>query len=197
MTIAQLPFVFLFASKNSILSLLWHRGYEKLNFLHRWAGRGVFLSATIHGAFWIRNHLQYKVAILAPGSKEQIGVITYAMLGIIVITSLKPIRYYAYEAFFFLQWVSSISNRQSCLNYELFSVVSFVSFFVLLNYHTPYSVPWIYPPLAFYGLDIIVRLLRYRIREATLVPQGDQMTFVRLSDPIMTPSSDRGSSGVH
>jgi len=102
MAIAQLPFVFLFATKNSVLSLLWQRGYERLNFLHRWAGRGIFVSATIHGAFWIRNHLQYNVPILG-SEKERLGVITYAFLGIIVVTSIKPIRHFAYQVFFYIQ----------------------------------------------------------------------------------------------
>ena len=52
MSVAQLPFVFLFASKNSVLSILSGRGYEKLNFLHRWAGRGMFIESTT-GSFWL------------------------------------------------------------------------------------------------------------------------------------------------
>jgi hypothetical protein len=110
MTIAQLPFVFLFATKNSLLSVLWQKGYEKLNFLHRWAGRGVFLSASLHGGFWIRNHLQYNVPILG-FEKERLGVITYSTLGVIVLTSLKPVRKFAYQVFFYLQY-TNISYRE-------------------------------------------------------------------------------------
>ena len=34
----------------------------------------------------------------------------------------------------------------------------FVAFFVTIRYHTLYAAPWIYPPLAFYGLDLTMRL---------------------------------------
>jgi len=163
MAVAQLPFVFLFATKNNILSLLWQRGYEKLNFLHRWAGRGMFLSATLHGAFWIRNHLQYNVPILGL-DKERLGVLTYAALGTIVLTSLKPIRKFAYQIFFYLH------------------IGAVVAFFVLLNYHTPYSIPWIYPPLALYGMDVLLRLLRYRVKIAELTADDGLMTLLRLED---------------
>ncbi|CAA7261337.1 unnamed protein product [Cyclocybe aegerita] len=59
LALAQLTPIFLLATKNSILSLLLGpgRGYEKLNFLHRWAGRALFVSALVHGALWIRNHV--------------------------------------------------------------------------------------------------------------------------------------------
>jgi hypothetical protein len=102
MTLAQLPFVFLFGTKNNILSLFWQRGYERLNFLHRWAGRGIFLSASLHGGFWIHNHLEYNVPILG-ADKERLGVLTFAALGTIVLTSLRPVRKFAYQLFFYLQ----------------------------------------------------------------------------------------------
>ncbi|KZT58483.1 ferric reductase-like transmembrane component, partial [Calocera cornea HHB12733] len=48
MALALIPPVFLLAAKNSILTLLLSTGYEKLNFLHRWAGRMMFLCALVH-----------------------------------------------------------------------------------------------------------------------------------------------------
>src|SRR4051794_31381313 len=64
--LAQLPIVFLFATKNSVLSLLLGpgNGYEKLNLVHKWAGRGIFLAAVIHGSLWIKNHLETETPIL-------------------------------------------------------------------------------------------------------------------------------------
>lgn len=102
--IAQLPVVFLFGTKNSILSLLLGpgHGYESLNYIHRWSGRTMFLGAAVHGALWIRNHIQYDLPILGQ-QKETSGVATFAMLGIIVLTSLKPVRRYFYQLFFVLQ----------------------------------------------------------------------------------------------
>ncbi|KAJ6542454.1 hypothetical protein DFH09DRAFT_1089006 [Mycena vulgaris] len=60
LTFAQLPRVFLFASRNSPLTvLLLGPGVDntKLNYIHRWAGRVLFLGAIMHGALWISNHI--------------------------------------------------------------------------------------------------------------------------------------------
>lgn len=61
---------------------------------------------------------------------------------------------------------------------EVSSVLTYVSFFVTICYHTIYARPWIYPALAFYALDLLLRLFRYRIKDATLTSVGN-MTIVR------------------
>jgi hypothetical protein len=65
------------------------------------------------------------------------------------------------------------------------SVLAFVAFFVVICYHTIYASPWIVPPLAFYGLDMLMRMFKYRIKDATLTPVDDQMTIV---SPSSLPS---------
>lgn len=57
-------------------------------------------------------------------------------------------------------------------------MLSFTAFFVTICYHTIYASPWIFPPLAFYGLDLLLRMFRHRIKDAVLVPIGNQMTLV-------------------
>lgn len=64
------------------------------------------------------------------------------------------------------------------------SVLGFVAFFITLRYHTLYAAPYIYPPLAFYGLDLLMRLLRYRVKDASLVPIDQNMTLVRTKTQI-------------
>ncbi|KAG2139838.1 iron reductase [Suillus bovinus] len=163
LALAQFPVVFLFATKNSILSLLLGpgNGYEKLNFMHRMAGRAMFLGGCIHGSLWIRNHLQYGLPILGP-QKETSGVASMALLGIIVLTSLRPVRRLFYECFFVIH------------------VLTYVAFFVTICYHTLYASPWIFPPLAFYGADVLLRLFRYRIKDATLTAHDAHMTLIRV-----------------
>jgi ferric-chelate reductase len=46
--VAQVPFVFAFASKNNVISGLLGLGYEKLNFMHRFVARLVVLAANVH-----------------------------------------------------------------------------------------------------------------------------------------------------
>ena len=59
------------------------------------------------------------------------------------------------------------------------STLGYAAFFITICVHTPYAEPWIYPCLAFYGLDLLFRMFRSRVKDAVLVPVGNQMTLVR------------------
>ncbi|KAJ7676603.1 hypothetical protein DFH06DRAFT_1079741 [Mycena polygramma] len=146
LALAQLPPVFLFAMKNSPLALLLGPGvdYAKLNYVHRWAGRGLFLGAIVHGALWIQNHLTYNIPILSR-QKEGSGVAAMGCLCVIVLTSVAPLRRWCYSLFLVVHFLT------------------FPAFFVTICYHTPFATPWIFPPLAFYALDVLLRLLKLRI----------------------------------
>ncbi|KAF8890942.1 iron reductase [Infundibulicybe gibba] len=165
LAIAQLPVVFLFATKNSVLSLLLGpgNGYEKLNYIHRWSGRCMFLGGVLHGSLWINNHLVWDLPILGQ-QKETSGVAALGLLCVIVLSSLKPVRKWCYQVFFIIH------------------TLSFVAFFITICYHTIYAPPWIFPPLAFYGLDIFMRMVRFRIKDARLVPVNNQMTLIHIPD---------------
>jgi ferric-chelate reductase len=60
--------------------------------------------------------------------------------------------------------------------------MSFVAFFVIICYHTPYAVPWIFPPIAFYAMDLALRLFRYRVKDAILESCDTSMTLVHIPD---------------
>lgn len=162
LAVSQLPLLFLLATKNNVLALLMGRGYEKLNFLHRWSGRAVFLAATIHGSLWIRNHLRLNASLTA--EKELRGLTAYAVLCLMVLISLKPIRNAAYQVFF-------VSH-----------IIGFVTFFILICHHTPYAQPWIFPAIAFYGLDMLLRFLRFRFKPATLSATDNQMSMITIDN---------------
>jgi ferric-chelate reductase len=104
MAVAQLPVVFLFSTKNSILSLLLGpgHGYEKLNFIHRWAGRGLFLAVVVHGSLWINQDLKYNLPIIGQ-EKETSGISAFGVLCAIVLTSVLPVRRWFYQGFFVVQ----------------------------------------------------------------------------------------------
>lgn len=106
LALAQLPVVFLFGTKNSVASLLLGpgRGYEKLNYLHKWAGRGLFLGAVVHGSLWINDHLKYDRPILGE-QKETSGVAALGVLCVIVLSSLRVVRRWLYQSFFVIQYV--------------------------------------------------------------------------------------------
>jgi len=165
MAVAQLPVIFLFATKNSILSVLLGpgHGYEKLNIIHRWSGRMLFLSAAVHGTMWIHQHLTYNLPILGQ-QKETSGIASFSLLCIIFLSSLRPVRRFFYQGFFMIH------------------VLGYSAFFITICTHTPYASPWIFPPIAFYGLDLLLRMFKFRIKDATLVPVGKQMTLINVHD---------------
>ncbi|KDQ19799.1 hypothetical protein BOTBODRAFT_152296 [Botryobasidium botryosum FD-172 SS1] len=165
LAIAQLPAVFLFAMKNNPLSLLLGKGYEKLNFLHRWSARSMFLVATVHGSLWINNRITNgQRDSLTTGTKELRGITAYSLLFMTVVFSLRPIRQRAY-VFFFISHVIGIS-----------------AFFIVICYHTPYATPWIFPAITFYAFDLVTRMLRYRVKDAVLEAVGNQMTLIHIPD---------------
>lgn len=49
-------------------------------------------------------------------------------------------------------------------------------------YHTLEAIPWIFPALAFYGFDHLLRMFHLRIKDAVLVPCDKQMTLVHIQD---------------
>ncbi|KZT51057.1 hypothetical protein CALCODRAFT_504005 [Calocera cornea HHB12733] len=165
MVLSLIPPVFLLSTKNSLLAFLLSVGYEKLNFLHRWAGRMMLVLAVVHGGLWINNRIVSDMAYLIwTEDKERRGLATISTLFLIVLTSIRPIRRLAWQFFFASH------------------VALYVAFFVCLNYHTPYAVPWIFPALAFYGWDLAVRLLRFRMKDANVLPVDDQMTLIHIPD---------------
>ncbi|KAJ7710433.1 hypothetical protein B0H17DRAFT_1847 [Mycena rosella] len=147
LALAQLPPVFLFASKNSPLTaLLLGPGvdYTKLNYIHRWSGRLLFLGALVHGTLWINNHIVWDLPILSQ-QKEGSGVAALGTLCVLVLSSLAPVRRLCYSGFLVIHFLT------------------FPAFFVTICYHTIYAPPWIFAPLAFYGADLLLRLLRFRV----------------------------------
>ena len=59
------------------------------------------------------------------------------------------------------------------------STLGYAAFFITVCVHTPYAEPWIFPCLAFYGFDLLFRMIRSRVKDAMLIPVGNQMTLVR------------------
>jgi ferric-chelate reductase len=166
LAIAQLPVIVLLSLKSPLPLpvLLPSLSYEHYNFLHRWAGRTCWLAATVHGSLWINQYIRQDMMHLLKGDKAVRGMVTYAMLCMVVLTSLKPMRRRFYQVF----WAAH--------------VVFFVGFFAAMCYHTPYFAPWLYVCVAIYAYDHFVRLLRYRIKDATLVPVDSTLTMIHIPD---------------
>ena len=113
LALAQLPPIFILGAFKSAptalappgkyaASFLAHFTYEKLSPYHRYAGRVFFLCAAIHGGMWINNHLKYNQQILGAG-KETTGVAAFGLVCVLLLSSVKPVRRWAYEVFYIIQ----------------------------------------------------------------------------------------------
>ncbi|WWC89453.1 uncharacterized protein L201_004377 [Kwoniella dendrophila CBS 6074] len=164
--LAQLPVIILLSLKSPLPLpvFLPSLSYEHYNFLHRWTGRTLFITATVHGGMWINQFIKNNEMDQINAEKSRRGILAYALMGMVVIASLKPVRRKCYQLF----WIAH--------------VMFFVGFFAAISYHTPYSRPWIYPCVALYAYDLFVRMLRYRIKDATLVPVDDTLTMIHIPD---------------
>ena len=141
---AQLPLIFLLAGKNNIIGFLIGSSYERLNWLHRWASRILWLTVTMHMGFWFSSWARYdyiKVK-LTTDNMTQTGFAAWCVLTWIVFSSFAPTR----------RW-----------NYELFVIqhlVSFAGFIATVYLHVPAEVRvWVWIPIGLYIVDRCGRAL--------------------------------------
>src|SRR5699024_2299540 len=76
-SITQVPLVYLLATKLNPISLITGVGHERLNWLHRWVARTLFVTATLHGFhFWtqwvIADFVEIELEIM-PSVKYGLG----------------------------------------------------------------------------------------------------------------------------
>ncbi|KAK1221084.1 hypothetical protein PQX77_016131 [Marasmius sp. AFHP31] len=150
-TVGQLPFVFLFATKNNLLGLLMGVGYEKLNFLHRFVARLVIISVNVHSVHYFYAWCiagQFRQRIVRPHNVW--GIIGLLCLNCLYLFSTSSIRKRFY-AFF-------ITNHIAC-----FSLL-----FPAIVLHKPSTTPWIVATLIIYSLDILLRAVKTRIATARI-----------------------------
>ncbi|KDQ18798.1 hypothetical protein BOTBODRAFT_28295 [Botryobasidium botryosum FD-172 SS1] len=133
---SQIPLVVALSGKNNILSFLTGVGTEKLNVLHRAAARSLFILACVH----VSGHVKMGV------STEHIfirwGITAFTSLCLIVITSLRPIRNLAYEAF-----------------HTIHIVLVFLCMLAICI-HRPGNAVRIWPGFIIWGLDRFARVIR-------------------------------------
>ncbi|KAK4954078.1 ferric-chelate reductase Frp1 [Elasticomyces elasticus] len=100
-SVVQVPLVYLLASKWSFLGRLTGTSHERLNWLHRWVSRTLLATATVHGAFFLREWLRYGIFNLEMWMMPMVkyGMGAWAVLVWTFITSLAPLRRVAYKLF--------------------------------------------------------------------------------------------------
>lgn len=107
-SVCQLPMLYLLSMKYSVVGLLVGSSHERLNWLHRWVARTMFVTATCHGFHfwteWVRaDFVEYELEIM-PMVKYGLGA--WAVLLWSVVVGFVPIRRMAYELWL-LQHIAS------------------------------------------------------------------------------------------
>ncbi|GAP91095.1 putative ferric reductase like transmembrane component protein [Rosellinia necatrix] len=106
-TVTQVPLLYLLASKTNMIGLIIGTGHERLNWLHRWVARTMFVTATVHGFHFWAEWVHYDIVQDELDTLSTIvpyGLGAWGILLWMTITSFKPFRSMAYE-FFVIQHV--------------------------------------------------------------------------------------------
>ncbi|KAH7401723.1 hypothetical protein DE146DRAFT_440249 [Phaeosphaeria sp. MPI-PUGE-AT-0046c] len=109
-TITQIPLVYMLSAKYGPIKLLTSMSHERINWAHRWVGRVLLLSATLHVAI-MKSSISMEDILHSHDkgmSVVRYGIATYAVLVWIAITSIIPLRRWSYKAFYINHYISTI-----------------------------------------------------------------------------------------
>ncbi|KAI1413555.1 ferric reductase like transmembrane component-domain-containing protein [Hypoxylon sp. FL1857] len=111
-TVTQVPFLYLLASRTNVIALITGTSYERLNWLHRWVARTMFVTATVHGwhfwSSWMSVSPDTVSQTLDSMPMIRYGFGAWGILLWMTITSFKPFRSMAYEVFVIQHILSAI-----------------------------------------------------------------------------------------
>ncbi|KAI6772811.1 hypothetical protein HG530_003769 [Fusarium avenaceum] len=156
-TLAQFPLVYLLSTKVNVIGFLTGTSHERLNWLHRWVARTMFVTATVHGfhfwTMWVRaEFLDYALEIMP---LVKYGLAAWAILLWNVITGIVPIRRLSYEV-----WVAQ-------------HVLTSIIMLWLLHKHIPANARWLlWMSISFLVFDRAMRWILLLWQNVRLRPQG-------------------------
>jgi predicted ferric reductase len=109
-SVTQLPLIYCLGGKINVISLITGISYERLNWLHRWVARTLFLTVIVHWSFffrewWIADFVKLELEMM-PMVKFGFGA--WSVLDWMVITGFGFFRQLSYE-FFVLQHIVSFT----------------------------------------------------------------------------------------
>ncbi|OBZ77685.1 Ferric reductase transmembrane component 3 [Grifola frondosa] len=154
---SQVPVVIFLVTKNNVVGMLLGFGYEKLNYIHRFAGRLLVLALNIHAMGYF-----YKWS-LAGTFQETIAKpeFTWGLVGLVAADLL-----YFFSLGFFRQKVYNSVFLTS-------HIVSAIILLVAMCLHEPSTVPYALTAAGLYGFDRLLRVIKTRYTTARLRPLPD------------------------
>lgn len=159
LALANLALAILLSGRSSVLIYMTGCSRTTLIAYHRWAGRVAAIKGIAHGAIYLSSTDKYGVKIFTPaGALSYIGcedpywtmgIVSLAVFGVILLSSLAPIRIPWYEAFL--------------ITHVAFAVAGLVTLWYHLKFrfHGQYGYEvWLYIAFATWTLDRLVRVIR-------------------------------------
>ncbi|KAK4941051.1 ferric-chelate reductase Frp1 [Elasticomyces elasticus] len=101
-SVTQLPLIYVLSGKFNLIGILTGISYERLNWLHRWVARTIFLTVIVHWSFFFR---EWDIAHFVTLEMEWMPMVKYgfgawATIGWMVITGFGFFRNLSYELWF-------------------------------------------------------------------------------------------------
>ena len=136
-SITQLPLIYCLSCKMNAISLVTGISYERLNWLHRWVARTLFLTVIVHWSFFFQ---EWKIADFVDLELQMMPMVKYGfgawgVIGWMVVSSFGLFRRAGYEFFVFqhlasagiLLWLLYI-HLPSYAAYNIWLSIGFVVF---------------------------------------------------------------------
>lgn len=184
--VSQYPVAVLLASKNSLIGLLVGKGYEKLNYLHRWVGRLMFISIVFHVVSFrelITLNISAVIADISVVVKwTKMGILTQNMTGPMAVTgsialggvsflaigSLPAVRNRMWTVFSCSHWVGFGVAMGAVRAPYVLDYVAQLNWITQTAYHVPETLLWCLVSSGIYGLDLLLRIVQSHYVTATV-----------------------------
>ncbi|CAH7666400.1 hypothetical protein PPACK8108_LOCUS752 [Phakopsora pachyrhizi] len=159
--LAQLPILVTLSMKNGPLNYFIGQGYEKLNFLHRFIGRMVFVFSLVHGALQIRFQVTIRKSFRLHEASLY-GFIALCALFMMAFTGLRFFRSATYQLFLMTH------------------IIGYIVVIVTLWMHTPATQPYIAYIIAATGFDYLMKIVKARVKNATFTAMPGGLTRIEV-----------------
>ncbi|EXJ90084.1 hypothetical protein A1O3_03153 [Capronia epimyces CBS 606.96] len=109
-SVTQLPLIYILSGKVNIISILTGISYERLNWLHRWVARTIFLTLIVHWSFFFR---EWDIAHFVKLEMDMMPMVKYgfgawAVIGWVVLSGFGFFRSACYELWFLQHLIAAI-----------------------------------------------------------------------------------------
>jgi hypothetical protein len=159
-TVIQIPLVFLLSTKHGILNVLANASYERVLYLHKWAGRMVFVSATTHVVI-MKSSIPIMDILFSQDTGASVvryGIGSYFLLIWIAVTSMLTVRRWSYRVFYINHWISTSA------------------FLMLVIQHVPkHAMTPIYMAFGFVAIDKISTFMLFARTNVSVQPMKSRL----------------------